>query len=181
MPPSMEQFRQRVANIAIGPSTLRNQGAPGVNALLRAFLTRLNLTRFVSEDESVFRKELDRQTVFVIRKLPKGAQHWGAARKAINLFLAEAYYHRFLCKEYHLARIEKFLEVPLDRQVAKFLINKARTMSDSRLPRWRGIKHLTPTDSRRYQDFANDYATTLADDWARVHRGVIMWRSNNRD
>lgn len=151
----MKDFQRRVANTAIGPSTLRNQGAPGVNASVRDFLKDLDLTRFVSEDESVFRKELDRQTDLLIRKLPKGAQHWGVARKAINLFLAEAYYHRFLCKEFHLARIEKFLEVPLDRQVAKFPIDKARKMSDSRLPRWRGIKHLTPTDGRRYQDFCN--------------------------
>src|SRR6516165_5083998 len=94
MAPSIKLFRRRVANVVIGSSTLRNQGAARVIETARAFLAKLKISRFVG-DRDTFTQELDRQTKKLARaicKLPRvltdGAKHWGTARKALNLFLS---------------------------------------------------------------------------------------------
>ena len=176
MPPSIEDYRLRLANLAVGPTTLRNQGASGVAEAAREFLSKLNLTKFVHENETAFAHELDRQTESLIKSLPKGAQHWGTARKAINLFLGEAYYHKFVCSAYGLEKIEGFLELPLDGQVGSFLTREARKAGEEKFPRWSGIKFLTASISKQYQDFAFEFAKSVGDDWARIHLDVIIWR-----
>jgi hypothetical protein len=75
MPPSIEKFQQRVANITIGASTLRNQGTSGVNEAVRSFLKEIELTKFVSDNEADFIKHLDYQTDLLTKCLPAGAQH----------------------------------------------------------------------------------------------------------
>jgi len=125
-------FQRRVAEIAIDPAALRNQGAPGVAKTAREFLATLDFLRFARcGNQSVFAEELDRQTDLLKNRFPEGAQHWGTARKALNLFLEEAYYHRFLCEAYGLERIEEFLEVPLDSQVADFLKRRQKNNTNS--------------------------------------------------
>jgi hypothetical protein len=176
MPPSIEQYRERVANVVIGASTLRNQGASGVNTAVRTFLAHLDLLAFGQDTEAMFQGELDQQTEALAQSLPEGARHWGTARKAINLFLGEAYYHRVLCQEYELIRIATFLEVPLDGQVARFLREQAKK-AGSLLPRWNTIRNLTPECSREYQRFALEYASTLGEGWHRIHLDLIIWRS----
>src|SRR5262249_10494685 len=155
-------------NVAIGTSTLRNQGASGVNRAARDFLASVDLATFAGNSEAEFLAELDAQTEGLRRRLPSGAQHWGTARKAVNLFLGEAYYHRVLCEQCGLAQIARFLEVPLDRQVAQFLWKKASD-AGSELPRWRKIKVLTPEHSRQYQEFATHYAQAYGEGWFRIH------------
>ena len=46
--------------------------------------------------------------------MPKGAQAWGTARKALNIFLRDALYTTYLSKRYGLPRAEASLEIPLD-------------------------------------------------------------------
>lgn len=171
----MGKFRERLANIAIGPSALRNQGASGVIDAARKFLAGLDLTQFVVADEEQFLKVLDKQTEKLRTDFPDGAKNWGAARKAINLFLAECCYHRFICQEYHLEKIEAFLETPLDSQVAKKLIKKAKE-NDEKLPRWQGLKHLTQSESNDYQQFAYQYAKKEEKLPARFYLDVIIWQ-----
>jgi hypothetical protein len=118
---------------------------------------------------------LDRETNRLILLLPDGAQNWGTARKAINLFLGEAYYNRFLCEAFGLTRSEQFLEVPLDRQVADYLRQKA-SASGTSLPRWPGIRDLKQPVSDAYQTFAREYALGRGAGWARIHVDVLAWR-----
>ena len=103
MPPTIENYPFRLAHLVIDPATLRNQGAPGVAEAARKFLVGLDLRRFGVVDEAAFAYELNLQTDSLRKNLPRGAQNWGTARKALNLFLGEAYYHRFLHKAYDLA------------------------------------------------------------------------------
>ena len=92
MPPSISDYRQRLANTSIGPTTLRNQGAPGVVDAARDFLKQLDLARLVTDSEAKFSQELDLETGKLQQSFPDGAkENWGAARKSINLFLAEGY------------------------------------------------------------------------------------------
>jgi len=172
--PTIKEFQKRLANITISGSTLRNQGNRGVIDIAREFLEVIDLAKFVT-DENTFLNELNIQTEMLRERFPTGAQNWGAARKAINLFLAECCYHRFICREYHLEKIEKFLEIALDSQVANFLIREAFA-KDITLPRWQGLKRLLPPDSYLYQEFAYKYAKErkLA---ARFYLDVLIWRS----
>ncbi|MBI3934782.1 MAG: hypothetical protein HY316_08815 [Acidobacteria bacterium] len=176
MPPSVDDYRQRIANVAIGPTTLRNQGAPGIVDVARSFLKDLDLARFVTDDPAAFLRELDANTEALRQSFPAEArENWGAARKSVNLFLAEAYYHQFVCKAYGLHRVVAFLEVPLDSQVAVFLREAARDMQVTDLPRWRGIKYVAPSVNKKYQDFALKFAKGIGADWERVHLDVMIW------
>jgi hypothetical protein len=106
-----------------------------------------------------------------MNSFPSGAQHWGAARKALNLFLRDVLYNHYLSQHFRFRRIEKWLEVPLDSYTAKGIREK---YGSKKLPPWKGIKYLTPEVSQAYQDAA----TKLASDskFARVHLDVLYWR-----
>jgi len=175
MPPTIDDYLARLANLAVGPTTLRNQGASGVAETARIFLSELSPACFTKVDETAFIQELDQQTETLKQKLPNGARNWGTARKAINLFLGEAYYHRFICKAFALDGVERFLEVPLDSQVAHYLMQQAKEAGVF-LPRWLSIKSLSPNDSKLYQDFAARLASTMGDGWVRIHIDVIAWK-----
>src|SRR5512139_3099926 len=87
MPPSLEDYRRRVANITIGSSTLRNQGARGVIDIARNFLAGMEFQGFHGNVALGFLRELDRQTNLLIDAFPSGAKNWGTLRKAVNLYL----------------------------------------------------------------------------------------------
>src|SRR6266568_1385296 len=104
----------RTAIAAIGASTLRNQGARNVVSNTRGFLRRLDLKQFTGLSTSGFRQSLDTQTKKLQKALPVGARNWGAARKALNIFLRDVLYSYYLRKEYGFERLERWLELPLD-------------------------------------------------------------------
>jgi hypothetical protein len=138
-------------------------------------LKKIKLEEFQCRTAEDFDKILDKHTTTLSRKIklldPK-SEYWGSARKAINLFLAGVVYHSFLRKEYRLNQTEKFLEVPLDSQVANKLISIAGENND--LPRWNTIKRLTPEDSKQYQDFAGRYAKKIG--CTRIQLDILFWR-----
>lgn len=180
MPPTATEYCRRIAETTIDGTVLRNQGAPRVVEAVRCFLPNIELATFACETQSAFEDELDRQTTALTAALPVGAQHFGTARKALNLYLGEAYYHQFVCREYGLERIARFLEVPLDSQVASFLIGQARDRG-IKLPAWPGVKYLEEAVSRQYQEFAAAYAAGLGDGWYRIHIDVIAWRPQQKE
>jgi hypothetical protein len=95
---------------------------------------------------------------------------WGLARKVLNIFLRDCYYNGLLMNTYKLKSAERFFEVPLDSVVAKAL--KAGQPRGA-LPPWRGVKHLSPEDSARFQEAA----LALCRSWniARVHLHTFLW------
>lgn len=175
MGPSIAQYVWRVANIAIGTTTLRNQGAAGVNRAAREFLASLPLSELVCDTQAEYSSALDRQTSLLKDSLPLEARHWGTARKGLNLFLGEVHYHRILYEHYRMKKIAEFLEVPLDNNVVCFLKSKA-AVAGKKLPRWRTIKSLSPQDSQMYQDFAREYANGCGKGWIRLHVDLLAWR-----
>ena len=174
MLPTLEEFRERLANTTISSSTLRNQGAPGVINQARYFLKNLDLQNFATDNEAIFLKELDKQTDLLRLSFPNKSQHWGTARKAINLFLAETYYHKFVCTGYKLEIVEPFLELPLDSQVGRFLMQESQKRGESDLPQWKGLKYLNAKESKLYQDFARRIAKEKG--YARVFLDVVIWQ-----
>lgn len=159
----------RVARCAIGASTLRGQGAPGAVHAARQFLASIDLEPFGVSRPSTFRARLDRATADLQRVMPKGAQAWGTARKALNIFLRDALYTAYLRKRYKLERAESLLEIPLDSITAKRL----HAELGSKLPRWPGVRHLTEPVSDVYQEAARRVAVNRR--IAPVHLDTYWW------
>lgn len=164
--------QRKVATSAVGPSALRGQGA-GVLGASQQFLAGLSLTRIPKSTESAFFGWLDRQTEELLDALPIDGRPWGAARKAINLFLRDTLYNQYLSRKFSFGKLESWLEVPLDSAVAHGLKNES---GRGVLPRWPGLKHLDYTVSYEFQKFASAHAHTLGID--RVHLDMYLWLEN---
>jgi len=164
--------QRKVAVTSIGPSAMRGQGK-GVLKASQEFLASLSLTRVPKSSEVRFRNWLDRQTENLLDGLPINGRPWGAARKAINLFLRETLYNQYLNRYFKFGKIEAWLEIPLDRAVAQGLKSEA---GRGVLPRWPGLKHLEPNMSDEFQSFAFDHARTLRIE--RVHLDMYLWLEN---
>jgi hypothetical protein len=169
-----QQYIDRVAEISIGVSTLR--GYPeGTNQVVREYLKTIKLEDFQCKADDDFLKVLDKHTIALskmVKVLDSKSEYWGSARKSLNLFLGNVAYHSVLRKEFGFDRIEKFLEVPLDSQVANKLITLSKR--EDELPKWKTIKGLTPENSKKFQDFASRYAKKIG--CTRIQLDIIFWR-----
>ncbi|MCH7559635.1 MAG: hypothetical protein IIB56_19590 [Planctomycetes bacterium] len=165
-------LQRKVAFTAVGPSALRGQGK-GVLRTSQDFLAQMSLTRVPKSSAKRYRLWLDRQTELLLNILPIKNRPWGAARKAINLFLRDALYNKYLSKKFKLQSIETWLEVPLDRAVTKGLKLHSNR---GELPRWPGLKNLKPNISEGFQVFASKQA--ILKGIARVHLDMYLWLDN---
>ncbi|MCH7914904.1 MAG: hypothetical protein IH856_18035 [Deltaproteobacteria bacterium] len=163
-------MQRYIAVTTVGPSALRNQGRPGVIETARRFLSALDIRTLAVNDEKSFLAVLDTTTAKLRQRLPLDSQHWGAARKALNLFLREICYNRFLSHRYSLALLEPWMEIPLDSLVAAALKSH---VGRGGLPNWAGLKGLTPPVSLRFQHAAKDWAD--AEVISRVHLDMRIW------
>lgn len=163
-------MQKYIAVTTIGPSALRNQGSKGVIKAAQKHLAAINLRVFRAKDEAAFLSVLDDQTEALRRALPREAQNWGAARKALNLFLRDICYNRFLSERQRLGLVEEWMEIPLDSLIAASLKRKA---TRGRLPHWPGLNCLTPEVSSRFQAFAKQVAS--AQGILRVHLDMRLW------
>ena len=166
----LRAIEHKIADGAIGPSVLRGQGVPGMARAAQEYLRTLPLTPFGVRDETRFRQSLDDATRELQARFPRGARRWGAARKALNIFLRESLYNTYLITAYQLDRAESQLELPLDSFVASGLRELDETRS---LPRWPLLKGLNPETSDAYQDVATALATKRK--IARVHLDLELW------
>lgn len=163
-------MQKHIAISAIGPSALRNQGSEGVIKAAQKHLADINLQVFSAKDEGAFLRVLDDQTEILRRALPRGAQNWGAARKALNLFLRDLCYNRFLCEKHGLALMEEWMEIPLDSLTAASLKRKGKR---GELPQWPGLNGLTPYVSSKFQALAKRVASTQG--ISRIHLDMRLW------
>jgi hypothetical protein len=164
--------QRKVATSAVGPSALRGQGA-GVLGVSQQFLADLSLARVPKSNEIRFRRWLDRQTDALLDELPINGRPWGAARKAINLFLRDVLYNQYLSYHFAFGQVERWLEIALDSAVACGLKAEA---GRGALPRWPGLKYLDQTVSDEFQAFASAHAQTLGIE--RVHLDMYLWLEN---
>jgi hypothetical protein len=164
-----------VASDSISPSTLRGQGAKGVVAIARQYLATLDLQPFGVSSQKDFTNHLDKCTLSLQRRFPEGARNWGAARKAINVFLRNCYYNQFLCVQFNLHLAVAFYEVPLDSFVAGEL---RKFDTQNVLPKWPGVKNLDKQTSAIYQSVLGQIAIQSAID--RVHLDVFLWQKQGR-
>jgi hypothetical protein len=165
-------LRRKVAFTAVGPSALRGQGK-GVLRKAQDFLAQMCLSRVPRSSAKGYQLWLDRQTELLLNILPIKNRPWGAARKAINLFLRDALYNKYLSKQFNLQSIEAWFEIPLDSAVAKGL---KLDSNRGELPAWPGLKNLRPNISESFQIFASKQA--LSKGIARVHLDMYLWLDN---
>jgi len=166
--------QSRVARISVGASTVRGRGNKGAVYAARSYFRTLNLSDF-GTDTRKFSRVLDRKTQELLSLLPRGARHWGIARKLLNIFLRDCFYTTYLESKFKLGRIEEVLEIPLDSITAKHI---KQVVNRGELPAWPGVKHVTPTLSAQFQDIA---ATEAAKHKvARIHLDAVWW-SQSRD
>jgi len=163
-------MQRYIAVTTIGPSTLRNQGASGVIEAAQKHLAAFEFSAFSARNEEDFLASLNGATERLRTALPVEAQHWGAARKALNLFLRDACYNRFLCERCDLARLEDWMEIPLDGLVARALKRKA---GREKLPQWPGLNELTEGISGAFQAFARECAVIKG--ITRIHLDMRLW------
>jgi hypothetical protein len=171
----LRAVQSRTARVAIGASTVRGRGNKGTVAASRQFLRSLPVQRFALDDPSRFVAELDRTTDDLCAALPRNAQHWGLARKILNIFLRDCLYTTYLAEAYRLKHVERFLELPLDSITAGQL---QRAAGRGALPRWPGVRHVTPDISARFQAVAAKEARDRK--IARIHLDALWW-SAGRD
>lgn len=165
----------RIANTAVGPSTVRGMGPRGTVEAARRYLADIDIAVFAQDSQRHFATRLNRETLRFMKGLPAGARRWGIARKLLNIFLRGAAYNRYLNDAYDLPNVEPWLEVPLDSHVAKAL--RAEDGGEE-LPRWRTVIGLEPAVSQQYQDFAAVVARRKG--MHRVHLDLLYWRRPDR-
>lgn len=174
-------MQRRLAQVSVGSSAIRNQGACGLINILRTYLEKkVDLKLFIKSlpEETQYKQFLNNHTAKILTLFPKEAKSWGAARKGLNLFLREIIYSKFFSHHFSLPEnfedyndLIKFMEVPLDRDVANSLISESKEP----LPKWIDIKHLEPEISEQYQKQAAKIAEK--ETIARVNLDLKYWRS----
>ena len=162
-----------VARYSVSASAARGQRSPGLVGAARDYLSDVPLRSFAGSSESRFLRNLNKHTERLGTVLPRSGRSWGISRKLLNIFLRNALYTGYLCERYHLDQAEDWYEIPLDSIVAKRLRSEARRFGLPRLPRWPGVKHLTPETSELYQAVARRTAETLG--VAPVHLDALWW------
>ena len=170
----IEQMQSFIAETSIGASALRNQGVEKLIQKCRDYCKKIKLATIPREPPK-FASWLDRQTTALMRKAPNGAKHnFGAARKALNLFLRSASYNCCLNQAYKLDSLLPLLEVPLDSYAADHL-----KYHNHDLPRkWVGLKSVRKESHDKYQSAA----LLLAKQWKvnRVDLDVFFYREQVR-
>lgn len=166
----MRHIRTYVARYSVSASAVRGQRVPGLAAAARKYLAVVRLRSFAVGSRSRFLRNLDAHTERLRTAMPPGARTWGVARKLLNIFLRNALYTGYLRERYHLDVAEEWYEVPLDSIVAKRLRHES---NGAALPRWLGVKHVTPSTSAVYQAVARRAARRLG--VAPVHLDAVWW------
>jgi hypothetical protein len=166
----LAKLQRFVAESMISHSALRNVGAAGAVQRARNFLAALSLRGLDRVNSVGYLSWLDSNTERLRRSLPPKAKKWGAARKAMNIFMRSVVYTTPLAEAYRLQHLLPYLEVPLDKDVAGGLKKRNRET----FPDWKSIISLTPELHRRYQRVALRDARQR-----RVHRAdldAFYWR-----
>lgn len=171
----LHAFKSRAARVSVGASTVRGRGNAGVAAKSRQYLLQLDLRTFSPETGEQFENQLNSATRGLLDALPEGAQHWGLARKVLNIFLRDCLYTKMLDDAYFLSKHIDCFELPLDSITAR---NLKRVAGRGKLPAWPGVKKIDARLSSEFQEVAAIVADRLGT--SRIHLDAIWW-SVSRD
>lgn len=94
----------------------------------------------------------------------------------INIFLPDVEYNADLRNHFALQRVRTWLEVPLDSHTAMGLRGEPEGPP---LPRWPGVRRLTPQVSKAYQNVASGVAQRTG--VCRVDLDMYYWRAGRHE
>ena len=181
----INQVQNRISQISIGASSMRNQGSEGlIDGMREYFYKEINLKDFKRslKNEKAYKIFLEKHTDKLLKKFFRKGLQWGAARKGLNLFLRELVYNKFIMDYLQFPRDFKgllkqlqFMELPLD----SFTIEGLKDDYQEKLPSWKGVKRLECEDSEEFQNAAKEIALTKYKT-ARIHLDLIYWRRKNK-
>lgn len=164
------KMQERMAFTAFGVSAMRKQLKPGVLKKLQKYCSKINLMDYGDKNYRKFDKMLTRDTNALKRKKAE----WGSARKAINLFLRDCAYNKYLSKKYKLNKVEKKLELPLDKKVKDGL----RLDVCKKIAEWVTIKGLEHDQNTKFQKEAQEIAKIAG--ISRIHLDLKYWNANKQ-
>jgi len=174
----LKQLLERMT-ASITTSAVRRQGPKGTKQAAQDFLSESELITEFSRTGNAksFLEMLNRKTLDLQKALPVHEGHggyWGTARKCLNIFLFECSLNRHLYGHYSLARLEGWLEVPLDSLVGTELKKDAQELLGRQIPAWNTIKGLTKETSDIFQAAASDVAAKYGS--SRAELDLRYWR-----
>lgn len=162
--------QNKIAHEAISPSELGFQYELTEMHDLWNFAAKLDLSQFSTKKAEDFIKNLDEATLSLANILSAEKRTWGIARTALNLFLRDAHYNRYLSEVNDLFLSEHFFEIPINDTSAVALRNQK---SGSKLSEWNGLHFFDKQQSDEYQDHAADLAKEMG--VSRVNLGLFLW------
>lgn len=174
----IEKLQEKIANLAIGASTLRNQGPPGMIANARLFLIQIDLNESIDAFKNLqYHKYLNKQTRRLMNFFPEGGRNnFGAARKSLNIFFRDIFDNRIFLKHYKIKQTQilyKQLELPLDSYTIKGLLLYSKQSKKY----WQSIKSLTKKNNKHFQILAHELATLK-----KINRNeldILLWRNSD--
>jgi hypothetical protein len=172
------EMKRRVARMAATGSALRNTGAKGVVGLARTFLESLELSDFTKGDFPAVLDEKTERLCDVFREVlpPDKGECWGLARKALNLFLRDAFYNRFLYEKFGLESIAQELETPLDGDADSGLRRHHREKHGTALPKWPRLKGKREA-YEAHRNAAKEFAKDHCGGFAPVHADLLLYNA----
>lgn len=164
-----------IAEVSIGASALRGQGASGLIQCCRDFFKKIDFSKIPTEQKK-FIAWLETNTEKLRATFPEVARNYGAARKALNLFLRDASYNVILNRAYDLDRLLPLLEVPVDSFTANHLRRHEPSII---LKKWDSLKRVKKAELEKYQEAAQ----RLAEEWGinRVELDAFFYREQLED
>ncbi|MEX2395486.1 MAG: hypothetical protein WD491_00610, partial [Balneolales bacterium] len=129
-------LRHKIAHEAIMPPQLGFQYELTEMHDLWNFATALKLPEFATKKAGEFNQALDKATLSLADTLSAEQRTWGVARTALNLFLKDAHYNRYLSEVNDLFLSEHFFETPINDTSAIALRNQK---DGSKLSEWNGL------------------------------------------
>lgn len=166
----LRTMQQKMAYNALSPANMDFNSEVDIVKNARNFVTKLDLSKFATEDRKKFNQSLDSATDQLAGQMSANRKNWGTARTAINLFLLSAHYNRYLSESYNLYLSEHFYELPLNTQSAEGLRKQRPAIN---LPEWPGLNLIDAAGSKQYQEIALSIANDLG--VARIHLGLFLW------
>lgn len=173
------KYYQRYLARAVGGSALRNQGAKGMVKTARDYLETVDLKALAKCNDKQYIESLNRMTIELADLFPDGGNgNWGAARKAINIFLFACSRELVFSQAYGLDKIRPHLELPLDKYAIEHLRREAKAESEiALLDNWNAIKRLKKPLSDQIQAFAAAVAARKG--CLRCELDLVAWTERN--
>jgi len=181
--PVIYHHQVRIANLAVSPSSFRNQGKKNTIQETRNLLYKIDLNEFKkSLEENNFATYLDETTNLILSKLDSNLDvKWGTIRKGLNIFFRDIMYNHYLVTTLNISfSYLSQLELPLDSYTGHGVVDDIAKLQGTKL-KWTTIKELTPEKSKQIQEYAETVSKNIHHLDAKVDLDLVYWRRSKSE